>query len=660
MSLKIMGVGVLGLSLVLGVGMGSADAGTAESGSGVIRPDYERAVGDFALKDPAGKVHRLSDHQGGKGVVVMFTGLGCPLSKLYTPRFLSIADRFSGKGVSFLMIDSNAQDSVADLAKAVKDFKITVPVLKDEGSRVADAFGVNRTNEVFLLDGDRRIQYHGAIDDQYGIGYQRPQADHHYLADAIEQHLSGQKIATARTAGVGCIIGRERTAKAGSKVTYHHQVERIFQQNCQACHRDGQIGPFALKTYEDAKGWAGMIKEVVSERRMPPWHADPKYGHFVNDRSLSKEEIDTIAAWVDAGSPKGNPADAPEPVAYPTGWLIGEPDAIVEMPEAFEVPAEGTVDYQYFPVKTNFDEDKWVVAGEVRAGAPSVVHHVLTVLMPPWYVERFFGKDADTKRLSETEIEAREEEIRKKEGRGDGGGGGLLSGDAGEMLALIGKLSKREKAAALNSFFLGNVPGQMPWVYPEGTAKLLPKGWVIVFQMHYTPNGKAVKDRTQIGLKFAKEEIRYPVRSEGPDFERLKIPPGEANYQVGTGFKVKKDMKVLAFLPHMHLRGKSFVYEVLYPDGREETVLSVPKYDFGWQIRYVLAEPLVLPKGTEIYCRATFDNSANNPWNPNPKEEVTWGDQTWEEMMIGFFDYVELEPLAAEGEQVSKADGAAD
>jgi peroxiredoxin len=663
-------------------------------------PDYDQPVPDFKLKDTEGKTHALSDYADRKAVVVAFTGLGCPLSNLYTPRIQSIADAFESKGVAFFVVNSNHQDSTEELAKARESFGLRVPLLKDERNSTADAFGVMRTNEVFVLDASRRIVYHGAIDDQYGIGYQRPKADNTYLRDALAQTLAGQSISTPRTQAFGCVVGRDLKADGKpADVTYHNQVARIFQQNCQSCHREGQIGPFVLDTYKDAKGWAGMIKEVVSERRMPPWHADPKHGEFINDRSMSQAEIDTVVAWVDAGAPEGDIADSPKPVEFSkTEWLIGEPDAIFELTEAYEVPAEGTVDYQYFRVKTNFDDDKWISAGEIRPGAPGVVHHVLTFVRPPGSYfggrgggdrhrrdrdgdgdggrsRRFRGGDRDQgdrgrdgddreARAGRDSKDGQEGEDRPRFGRrGDGesstgrrlsgreGGssGGLLPSGVGRF-AGAGKKSARERATGGEGlgFFISNVPGQMPHIFPEGSAKLLPKGWDIVFQMHYTPNGKTATDRTKLGVRFTEKPPTFAVKTSAAGQPFLRIPPNDANHIVGAKFPVKEDMKILAFLPHMHVRGKAFKYEVSFPDGRTETVLDVPKYDFGWQVRYVLANPLMVPKGSEIFCRAVFDNSSDNPWNPDPSQEVRWGDQTWEEMMIGFFDYVDLEPIDQE------------
>jgi len=532
---------------------------------------------------------------------------------------------------------------------------------------VADNFGVNRTNEIYVLDSKRRILYHGAIDDQYGIGYQRASAEHEYLIDALTQILAGEKVAVAQTQGIGCLVGRELTENKVAKITFHNQVERIFQQNCQSCHREGQIGPFVLKTYKDAKGWASMIQEVVSNKRMPPWLASKKYGHFVNDRSLSQQEADTIVAWVDAGAPEGDVKDAPLPVEFPTGWVIGQPDAILELPVTYEVPAEGTVPYQHFQVKTDFDEDKWVIAGEIQPGDPSVVHHVLTFVVPPMSDEEFaeFSRENfDNERAKDRAKKTRKELIAERKARikktkaRKSKSGGVLPDGVGNFIVNNQRKRERNDLSFREgiSFFIGNVPGTMPQVYPEGTAKLLPKGSSIIFQMHYTPNGKKAFDKTKLGLKFAKTPPKHVLRTASAVNFRFEIPPNDAHHRVGATMPIKRDMKLVALTPHMHLRGKAFKYEMEFPDGKTQTLLEVPRYDFGWQIRYVLAKPLFVPKGSRLFCSAVFDNSPDNPWNPDPNETVYWGDQTWEEMMIGFYDYIDMSPVDADRQVEKKAD----
>jgi hypothetical protein len=321
---------------------------------------------------------------------------------------------------------------------------------------------------------------------------------------------------------------------------------------------------------------------------MPPWHADEKHhGQFVNERALSKEDYATLLKWIDLGCPKGDDRDLPAPRQFADTWYIGKPDVVVSMPQEYKFPAKapkGGVPYQYFVVKTNFDEDKWVQAAECRPGNKAVVHHIIAFVM-------------DNKKGAENT---------------DGLGRGMLAAYA---------------------------PGDIGSAFPQGAAKKLPKGATIAFQVHYTPNGVAGTDRSSVGLIFAKEPPKVEVQARAIANMVFLIPPGEASHEVRSETTFKKDATLYSLLPHMHLRGKDFKYDVVYPDGKTETILYVPRYDFGWQATYRFKEPLLLPAGTKIKCLAHFDNSEGNPWNPDPTAKVKFGEQTWEEMMIGFIDY---------------------
>jgi mono/diheme cytochrome c family protein len=497
-----------------------------------------------------------------------------------------LAAKYESAGVGFVAIDSNQQDSLTELAAFARKHKLEIPVLKDPGNQVADAFGAERTPEVFVLDQERRIVYHGRIDDQFTYGKQRPKADRAYLTDALDQLLAGQKIETPHAETVGCHIGRVLTPKTDSDVTYSKQIARIFQKHCVECHRPGEIGPFTLGSYEEVVGWAEMIDEVVQEQRMPPWHANPAHGKFANDARLSDEEKDQIKRWVAAGAPEGDKQDLPPPREFTVGWRIGEPDAVVYMSETpYNVPATGEVRYQYFTVDPGFKEDKWVQFAECRPGNRAVVHHIIVAVIPPRGEGRITGEDLSSNWLSAT------------------------------------------------------APGARPLILPDGLAKLVPAGSKLVFQMHYTPNGTAQQDRSCVGFKFADaKSVKKVVGTDKAANPRFRIPPGESNHKVEAYHQFDRDMQMLAMFPHMHLRGKAFRYTAIYPDGQREILLDVPHYDFGWQNSYEFIEPKRMPKGTRLFCEAWFDNSEENLANPDPTANVTWGDQTWEEMMIGYFD----------------------
>ena len=379
-------------------------------------------------------------------------------------------------------------------------------------------------------------------------------------------------------------------------VTFHEDVVPVLQKRCQTCHRPGEAAPFSMLTYKDARPWASSMKIAVVSRQMPPWHADPSIGHFQNDRRLTQAEIDTIARWADNGAPEGDPKRAPAPVAFVDGWNIGQPDKIFEMPEPFNVPAEGTIDYQWIVLPTGLDKDTWIEGVEVRPGDRGVVHHVIAFYRKPgskWLVDAKPG-------------------VATPKGSGDS--------EAGMSDGAIG----------------GYVPGLPASRLPAGRAVLLPAGSDIVLQVHYNATGKAVADRTKVGIVFARKDVIERSFQIGLANGSFVIPPGEANYRVDADMTVDTDVRVVGFTPHMHFRGKSFEYRAILPDGTREVLLRVPRYDFNWQLTYDLAEERVFPKGTKFEATAIFDNSPGNKFNPDPKASVRFGDQTWDEMMVGF------------------------
>jgi peroxiredoxin len=547
-----------------------------------------RKVADFTLPDADGTAHALADLKTKKATVVLFLGTECPINNAYAPTLIDLHKRYDGQGVAFLGVNSNQQDTAAQIKAHATKHNLPFPVLKDDGNKIADAFEAVRTPEAFLLDADRKIVYRGRIDDRFGVGYQRPRATRQDLAVAIDELLAGKTVSTAVTSVEGCKISRVRAAKTDGTVTFAKHVSRVIQNHCQECHRPGQIGPFSLMNYKQASAWAEMIKEVLQDGRMPPWFADPKHGTFKNTRILPKEDRETLLAWIDQGCPKGDDADLPKPREYASEWGIGKPDLVLDMGDTFKVPAKspkGGVPYKYFVVPTDFKEDVWIQAAEARPGNPAVVHHIIVYVFPKG------GQRPNTE---------------------DGVGNGWLTAFA---------------------------PGSPPAMFPEGTAKKIPKGANLVFQMHYTPNGVEQTDRSSVGLVFSKAPPKLEMRTRSINQRRLAIPPGEANYKSVAVATFSKEITVYDVMPHMHLRGKSFEYKVIYPDGKSEILLSVPRFDFGWQDIYRLEKPLTLPPGSRIECTAYFDNSEKNKSNPDPTQTVRWGDQTWEEMMIGFVDY---------------------
>jgi hypothetical protein len=391
--------------------------------------------------------------------------------------------------------------------------------------------------------------------------------------------------------------------------TFTKDVAPILYKNCTVCHRPGEIAPMSLLTYDDARPWARSIRDRVIGNQMPPWHADPSVGHFANERRLSDKEKDTIAKWVTFGSPKGDPADLPPAPVYASGWNIGKPDAVFTMPEAFDVPAQGTIEYQYFDVPTNFTEDKWIQAIEVHPGNRAVVHHVIVFYQEP-------GKNTRSKPLKFA------------------AGMEKPASPAGGAPKTPDPSAPKKEERKLGAILVGLAPGTEAAVLPPGTARLVKAGSTLTFQMHYTANGAAAKDQTSIGIRFASAPPEVEIQETALMNQNFTLAPGAANAVVEASMTVTDDITLWSLLPHTHLRGQSWKYDVTYPDGRNEVVLAVPHYDFNWQTEYLFTKPLQLPKGSQLHAVATYDNSAANPSNPDPKVSVRWGDQTWEEMMF--------------------------
>jgi len=435
----------------------------------------------------------------------------------------------------------------------------------------------------------------------------------------LEPIISGLLFAFAATAATNPL-----------PVTFTKDVAPVLQKNCQACHRPGEAAPFSMLTYEQARPWAKAMKEAVLLKKMPPWFADPHYGKFANDKSLSQKEIDTIVAWADAGAPEGDLKDLPAPVSFTEGWQIPKPDVVFELPNAVNVPASGTIEYQYVIVPTGFTTDRWVRFAEARPGNRALVHHIIAFIREPgskWMKDATPGVPF---------VPEKRKKDKKDEGDDDGG---AFSGDA----------------------IAGYAPGMYPMRLEPGQAKLIRAGSDIVFQLHYTANGKAGTDRSKVGLVYATEPPKERVFTLGAVNGKFKIPAGNANYQVESEFEMGTQVRLVSMQPHMHLRGKDFEYRVVYPTGEAETLLKVPNYSFSWQLYYQPVKQLVLPKGTKIECTAHYDNSLNNPNNPDATKEVSWGDQSWDEMMIGFFDVafdanMELKHLFPEQKDEKKSD----
>ncbi|MFO0981377.1 MAG: redoxin domain-containing protein [Planctomycetota bacterium] len=549
---------------------------------------FGNATGDdFTLRSFDGTLVSLREGEP-RATVLVFTSAECPVAKLYAPRLAEMERAYRSQGVRFLAIDANFQDDPAKVAAAAQQAEIASSVLLDPDQTVADRFAVKRSPETIVLDRDRQIRYRGAVDDQYGVGAAKDQPTARYLGDALDAVLAGRDVLVPTSTVAGCLLGRMPDSLRSQPLTFYRDVLPIVQHNCQVCHRPGEIGPMPLISYKDVAAWAPMIVEVIGQGRMPPWHADPVYGQFSNRRGLTDREKDQLARWAEAGAPEGDPHDAPPPVSLTQAeWHIGAPDLVLAMQKPFSVPAQGTVDYKYFRVPTGLEQDRWVSAIEVKPGNRGVVHHILVFVEEPRH---------------------RRESLDQFQG-------------------------------GLNGYFGVFVPGQGPAIYPSGMAKRLPRGSNLIFQVHYTPNGTRAEDVSSVGFRFTDEEITQQVVTRGIFNLGITIPPGKRDVEFRASYTFDQAASLLDFFPHMHLRGQSFRYELVQGE-RHRTLLSVPKYDFRWQHLYRLAEPIPVEPGDKIVCTAAYDNTKGNPNNPNPAATVRWGDQTWEEMLLGYLDFV--------------------
>jgi mono/diheme cytochrome c family protein len=532
---------------------------------------------------------KLEIPAGSKALVVVCFSASCPLSNKFAPEVARLEKEFAAQKISFRLLNPVAGELAEDLQKFIARHGLTSPVVADGQGALARALGATTTTEVFVLDAARTLVYRGAISDQYGLGYSKDAPTRNYLRDALGAVLRGGTPAIAATTAPGCALDlpAATATTTATAVTYHRDVARILQTNCVECHHAGGVAPFSLETMADVIENAGMVKKQLERGAMPPWFAAPApagvHSPWSNDRSLSERDKADVVAWLQSDRPAGDPKEAPVPRVFSSEWSIGTPDLVVQIPQPIAIKAEGTMPYQFVTAETSLTEDRWVQGYEIRPTDRSVVHHVIV------------------------QVHEKGKAIRN---RGEGGDG----------------------------YWAAYVPGNTSHLYPEGFARKLPAGATVSFQIHYTPNGKATTDQIRIGLVFSKTPPRYEMRTVALANARLQIPPGAANHVETKEHHLSNDLQVTALMAHMHVRGKAFKYEITYADGKTETLLDIPRYDFNWQLRYDYATPKLFPRGSTVKVTAVFDNSSGNPANPDPTKLVKWGPQTSDEMMIGYFE----------------------
>lgn len=559
-----------------------------------------RLVADLVLKSLKGAEIKLSSAAGKHGLVIALFSASCPISGKLAPEIARLEKDLKEQDVALLLVNAPPGQKAEEVTKFIADHKLVSPVASDADGKLSQQLAATTTTEVFLLDAARTLVYRGALNDQYGLGYAKDLPQRHYLRDAVAAMLRGEPAEVVATSAPGCALDLPAQKNvASTPVTYHRDIARILQANCVECHHQGGVGPFALDSYDAVIEHAGMIRKQVERGAMPPWFAAPLEGlahsPWSNDRSLSVRDRTDLLAWLGSDRAKGDVAEAPKPRVFPSEWSIGKPDAIIAAARPVSIKAEGTMPYQHVTVTTDFPEDRWVRGYEILPSAREVVHHVIVSVY---------------------------EKGSKVRGGGDEGSQG---------------------------YWAAYVPGNTKQVYPEGFARKLPAGATVSFQIHYTPNGRAVEDTMRMGLLFSKTPPKYVIHTTGLPNARISIPPGEANHVETAQRKLPTDVNVMAWMAHMHVRGKAFKFEVTLPDGKTETLLDIPRYDFNWQLRYDYAVPHFLPRGSTVKITAVYDNSTGNPANPDPTKTVRWGQQTFDEMMIGYMEhYSPLNPAVAE------------
>lgn len=538
-------------------------------------------VENFRLNDQNGQSHELYYLSDMKAVVLMASGTGCSASRAAARSLDALRTKYQAQGVEFLAIDSNLNDTPAAIIQEMKADGVGMPVLTDELQLIGESLDFTRNGEVLIVNPQNwKVVYRGAAE----------KGANHYVAAVLDATLAGAPVKLSHSSVDGCKLAmpeREHRA-AHAQISYEKTIAPMLSAHCVACHREGGIAPWQMSSYDLVRGYSPMIREVVRTKRMPPWHADPHYGVFSNDRSLSAEETKTLVHWIEAGAPRGGGADPLLAVKkdWPV-WALGKPDLVVNLP-TFDVPATGVIPYQMWTVDNPLDHDVWVRAVDFLPGARSNLHHIIATI-----------------------------------------GGEMAPGE------------KRDTDGSLADY----VPGSEPLQIPAESGILLKKGAKFGFQAHYTVNGKAVTDTTQMGLYFMDQPPQYRYRAAIMANPRIKIPANTKAYTNDATYKFDREVLVYSLHPHAHFRGTAAEFVAQYPDGREQVLLNVPRYEFNWQTTYELKSPIVLPAGTAVKYSMTYDNSVQNKANPDPNRVVPWGQQTWDEMLFGVirFRYLTLD-----------------
>jgi peroxiredoxin len=541
-------------------------------------------VPNFAMLDAYGRYYEFHRAES-RAVVLFFTENGCPVARQCIHKLKALRDEFSERDVAIWIVDANSSDDRQSILKEAKELgaERAFPFLRDDTQGLAHLLGVTRTATTVAIGcKDGRIFYQGAVDDQLSEGAAKPNAEQKYLENALREFLEGKPVKEPLAAAHGCLVKFEPEL-TGDNISYAHDVAQILEKHCVSCHSPGNIGPFSMSDYQKVHSKSEMIQEVLLSRRMPPWSADTTLGHFEGEPTMTLQEKRALLGWIADGAKRGEGED-PLPLAHvaPAAyWPLGQPDIIVKLPKPEEVPATGVLEYRHIKIESPVTEDTWLGAVAIHPGNRKVVHHCIV-------------------------------RVKSTRGSDDGSGRGMP--------------------------LQGWAPGYHAGRFPEGTGRLLPAKSVLDLEMHYTTMGSPQTDETEIGFYKLPSKPKLVLNTRAAVNQDFSIPPGDSDAQTFATCAIRNDSLLYSLAPHMHLRGSWMRFEALYANGRRETLLSVPHYDFNWQTGYRLPEPKLLPAGTWILCTGGFDNSPQNPYNPAPAKRITWGDQSFEEMFIGFLE----------------------
>jgi hypothetical protein len=513
------------------------------------------------------------------------------------PRIRELQGRYFSRRVAVFLVNAHPLDSMARIRGYAQARRLLMPLVKDSDAALADRLGATVTPEAVVVDREGQIRYRGRIDDNKDPALVR----HHDLAAALDAILNGGSVTTPRTQAVGCFIMREKLAApaSGGAVTYARDVAPILNRQCVSCHHPGEVAPFSLSTYREARVWARQIKDVTQRRIMPPWKPVSGFGDFCDQRALTAHELTVLSRWADSGAPEGDPKQSPPPPAFAVGWKLGQPDLVLHARQPFLVKAEGRDQYRDFILPVDFTQDTYVSLTQVRPDRRSVVHHVIV----------YIDANGETLKLAGTDPNASFDNPHA-------GGGSPIPN---------------------LPWLVGWAPGNMPHPAPAGTAVKIPKGAKLVMEVHYHPSGEPLMDQTEIGVTFARQPVEKQFLVTAVAQPLLPLEPFCARIPVIATHTLEEGETVYAISPHMHRIGKEMQVWATLPDGQRLDLIWLKDWDFNWQETYYYRQPIHLPKGTQVELVAYYDNSAQNPRNPNqPPKRISWGEQTTDEMCIAF------------------------